>query len=322
MFVSILKASWLKLFLAFTAIYLIWGSTYIAIKFALESMPPFLMVAVRFTIAGSIMYALMRARGAARPERNHLLPTFILGFLILGVGGTGVVLAEKTLPTGLVSLLVATVPVYIVLIQWLKPGGTYPGARVLLGLAVGLMGLVVLLGPGKIVNGGIDLIGVAYVLIASLCSAIGAVYSRSAVLPPSQQMAAGLEMIFAGLIMFVVSACSGELSHVQDIHVTLKSASALLYLIVFGSMVAYSAYVWLLREVSPSRVSTYAYVNPVVAVFLGWFLANETIRMQTLFGSGIILSAVWLITRAAPKPKFESVPLFKLERREKCLSES
>lgn len=319
---SLLKSAWLKLVVAFAAVYLIWGSTYIAIKFALESMPPFLMVAFRFIIAGSLMYTFTRARGAARPEKVHLLPTFILGFLFLGVGGTGIVLAEKTLPTGLVSLLVANVPLYIVLIQWLKPGGSYPGTRILIGLALGVAGLLILVGPGKIIGGRIDFAGVAYVLIASICSAIAAVYSRTAVLPQSQQMSAGMQMIFGGVVILLVSACSGEFSSIQTLHITMKSFLALGYLIIFGSMVAFSAYVWLLARVNPSRVSTYAYVNPVVAIFLGWLLAHESITAETLIGTAVTLCAVWLITMTAPKPKFEPIALLALKNRETCLSES
>ncbi len=316
------KSNWIKLALAFTAVYLIWGSTYIGIKFAIETMPPFFMIAVRFTIAGTIMYAFLRLRGVERPSREHILPTFILGTLLLGIGGAGVVLAEKTLPTGLVSLLVATVPVYIVLLQWLRPGGTYPGVRVLAGLAVGVTGLIVLLGPEKLVNGSINLGGVACVLVASLAAACGALYSRQAVLPKSQQLTASMEMIFAGLVMFVVSVVSGEFTQLHTMHVTAKSLFALLYLIVFGSMVAFSAYVWLLREVNPARVSTYAYVNPVVAVFLGWLMVNEPVTMQTIAGATIVLSAVWLITQAPPKPKFERVPMLLVKTRETCAVES
>jgi drug/metabolite transporter (DMT)-like permease len=299
-----LNAHQLRILFAFAVIYLVWGSTYVAIKFTLESLPPFLMVAVRFTIAGAIMYAWTRLRGAPRPDKSHYLPTAVLGTLLLVFGSTGVVLAERTVSSGVVSLLVATVPVYIVLLQWLRPGGLHPGRRVLAGLVLGMLGLALLLKPASFAatGGGVDIFGVICVLIGSLGSAIGALYARSAKLPASQQLAAGMEMLFAGLILFVVSACAGEFSYFQHINVSLKSGLALLYLIVIGSMLAYTAYGWLLKMVHPSHVSTYAYVNPVVAVFLGWSLAGEGITAQTMIGAAVILSAVFLISRTPQKP--------------------
>jgi drug/metabolite transporter (DMT)-like permease len=289
----------IRIILAFLTIYLIWGSTYIAIKFALESMPPFLMGATRFTLAGVFMCAWMMARGA-RANLSHLLPTATLGFLLLVVGSMGVVLAEKTVPSGMVSLLVAMVPVFIVLLQWLKPGGVRPTGRVVLGLITGISGLILLIEPQKFASGGsIDLGGVFCVLIGCLGSATGALYARTARVPEAQQLAAGMEMLFAGLILFALAGMQGEFALISALHLTFKSVAAWLYLMVFGSMLAFSVYIWLLNQVNPAHVSTYAYVNPVVAIFLGWLLAGETISIQTFTGAGIILAAVWLITQRA-----------------------
>jgi drug/metabolite transporter (DMT)-like permease len=291
-----------KVLLAFITVYLVWGSTYVAIKFTLESMPPFLMVAIRFTIAGAIMYAAMRLRGAPKPDRSHVFSTAILGILLLVFGSTGVVLATRSVPTGVVSLLVATVPAYIVLLQWLKPGGMRPTKRVVIGLLLGTTGLALLLRPSSFAtSGGIDAFGVICVLIGSLGSAAGALYARSAKLPDSQHLASGMEMLFAGLILFVISFFAGEFSYFQHVNISMKSGLALLYLITFGSMLAFSAYGWLLKMVTPSRVSTYAYVNPVVAVFLGWVLAGEGVTTQTIIGASVILSAVFLISRGPAK---------------------
>jgi len=290
-----------KVILAFFVVYVVWGSTYVAIRFTLESMPPFLMVAIRFLIAGALMCAWTHLRGEPRPKKAHLVPTAVLGILLLVFGSTGVVLAERTVPSGLVSLLVATVPIYIVLLQWLRPGGTPPGKRVVAGLGAGVLGLVLLLGPARVATGsGIDLFGVVCVLVGALGSAIGALYARSANLPSSQQVAAGMEMLFAGVVLTLISACAGEFSYFQHFNLSIKSALALGYLIVFGSMLAFSAYGWLLKSVPADRVSTYAYVNPVVAVFLGWSLAGESITMQTIIGAAVILSAVLLITKPGP----------------------
>jgi drug/metabolite transporter (DMT)-like permease len=298
------KSHRLKLILAFAAIYLIWGSTYVAIRFTLESIPPFLMAAMRFTIAGILMYGFMRMRGAPRPNRSHLLPTAIMGMLLLVLGSMGVVLAERTVPSGLASLLVTAVPVYIVLIQWFQPGGTAPSRRVLFGLVLGFTGLVLLVGLDRLgLHQSVDLGGVCLILFGCLGSAVGAVYARSAKLPPSLQLAAGMEMIFAGLFLFIPAFFSGEFSYFQHFTITWRAGLAFVYLIGFGSMLAFSAYVWLLHVVNPSLLSTYAYVNPVVAVFLGWLLARESVDTKTLIGAALLLTAVWLITQAKRKPE-------------------
>lgn len=291
--------STLRIALAFLAIYVVWGSTYVAIKFSLESLPPFLMAAIRFTIAGVLMSIWCKSQGAPLPKRENILPTFILGILLLVFGSTGVVLAEKSAPSGLVSLLVTTVPIYIVLLQWLRPGGKRPTLRVIAGLAMGLIGMLLLLDPRLVHdNESIDYVGVSYVLVGALGSAIGVLYAPRAKLPASQQVAAAMEMLGAGLSLFVIAFCCGEYSYFAAPHISLKSILSMTYLIVFGSMVAFSAYAWLLKVTSPSRVATYAYVNPVVALLLGWLLAGEPLTASSMIGSVVVLSAVWLITQA------------------------
>jgi drug/metabolite transporter (DMT)-like permease len=291
----------LRLVSAFALVYIIWGSTYLGIKVALESMPPFFMVGARFLVAGLVMYGWTHLRGAPRPEPRHLLSTFILGILLLGFGTTGVVLAERSLPSGLVSLLVAMVPFFIVLFDWLRPSGKAPTMHIIFGVLLGIGGLAFLLGPSKFAAGGIDLGALLCVTVGSMGSAAGALYSRSAKLPSSQLQTAGLEMLFAGIVLLLISFAAGEFSLVQHTSFSERSLWALAYLVVFGSMVAFSAYVWLLKEVHPSRVATYAYVNPVVAVLLGWSMAGESITIQTVFGAAIILSSVWLITQSPRK---------------------
>jgi drug/metabolite transporter (DMT)-like permease len=298
----------LKIILAFFAVYVIWGSTYLAIRFALESLPPFCLTGVRFCIAGVVMCTWALLAGTKKPTREETFGTLILGILILAIGSSGVVLAERSLSSGLVSLLVTAVPFFIVMIQWLQPGGFHPGAKVLGGLLTGTIGLVLLLGPSKLVNtSAADLGAIASVLIGSMGAASGAVYSRRAKLPSSPQLACGMEMLFAGVLLLLTALGSGEISHLQIARITLKSVWSLIYLIVLGSIVAYSSYHWLLKEVNPAKVASYAYVNPLIAVFLGWLFAGEKVTSATIFGAGFILLAVWLITQSKPKASKEPI---------------
>jgi drug/metabolite transporter (DMT)-like permease len=292
----------LKIVLAFLVVCLVWGSTYVAVRFALESMPPFLMGAIRFFTAGLALYAWMRLRGVPRPEKAHLLPTLLVGILVIGFGTTSVALAEKYLPSGMVSLLVATMPVNVVLLRWLKPGGSYPGGRVVAGLFFAIVGLVVLLGPAKVLEHGSNLWAVVCVFVGSLGAAIGALYARSAKLPPSPQLATGMQMIFVGVVLFAISLITGELTYISQLHLSLKSLLALLFLIVFSSMLAFSAYAWLLKSVDPAKVSTYAYINPIVAIVSGCIFAGEGMTLQSVVGAVIVLGAVCLISQARSHP--------------------
>lgn len=293
----------LKIALAFLAICLIWGSTFLAIRFALESLPPVLLGAFRFFIAGAALYIYGRIRGAEKPALTQTVSSAVAGVLLLSIGSTGIVLAERSLPSGQVSLLTATVPVFVALIQWLRPGGSFPGSRVVLGLLIGLAGLAILLGPSTITGDHTDPVAVSFVLFAALGAAAGAIYARSANLPKSQFIAAGVQMVTAGITLFVISLWLGELDYVRKVPITMKSLLSLAYLILFGSMLAYSAYTWLLKTVSPSFASTYTYVNPVIAVLLGWALAGESVTAHTWIGAGVILVSVWLITRAPQSGK-------------------
>lgn len=303
------KVEPVKIILAFLAVYIIWGSTYIAIKYALESFSPFLMSAIRFAIGGTLMCAWSYFRQGARPRLSDLRSTAVLGFLLLVMGSTGVVLAEKTVPSGVVSLLVTSIPCFIVLLEWLKPGGCPPGKRVIVGLVLGTLGILLLVGAHM---GGhfasIDLVGVGYVLLGAFGSANGALYSRSAKVPRCQNLSAGLQMAFASFFLFILAIIFGECSLIPAMHFSLRSMLALLYLTVFGSMIAFSAYLWLLRHVPASRVATYAYVNPVVAVILGCCLGGEVIGSETMLGAGVLLLSVWLINSGKSQTKLVKTP--------------
>ncbi|HEY8485568.1 MAG TPA: drug/metabolite exporter YedA [Longimicrobiales bacterium] len=285
---------------AFAAVYLIWGSTYLAIRFGLETLPPFLLGAARFLVAGAILYGWARWRGAARPSRAEWGAAAWIGALLLLVGNGAVVWAEQRVASGVAALLVATVPFWMVVVEAVRPGGVRPNRRVKVGLVVGLFGLALLTGPGQLVGGGggVDLVGAAVLLVGSLGWSIGSVYSRHARLPSSPLLATGMQMLVSGACFLVISGLAGELAGLRVEAISLRSILGLAYLIVFGSLVGFTAYGWLLRVSTPARVSTYAYVNPVVAVLLGWLLGGEPLTARIVLAMVIILGSVALINTA------------------------
>jgi drug/metabolite transporter (DMT)-like permease len=287
-----------QVILAFTAVYIIWGSTYLAIRFAVATMPPFLMAGVRFLIAGAILYLWLRLRGGERPKIVHWRSALIVGGLLL-LGGNGIVSwAELQVPSGLAALLIAAVPLWMALFDWLRPGGIRPTRLTIVGLVIGFAGVIVLASRAESSGTGPQLIGILALLVATISWAIGSLYARSAPFPGTQLLGTGMEMLGGGALLLVLATVTGEWGQVHLEAVSLTSALALVFLIVFGSLVAFSAYVWLLHHVSAARVSTYAYVNPVVAVFLGWAFAGEAVTWVTMASAAIIIAAVALITVA------------------------
>ncbi|HVE77944.1 MAG TPA: EamA family transporter [Gemmatimonadaceae bacterium] len=303
-----------QLIAAFAAVYLIWGSTYLAIRFVVESMPPFLMASARFLVAGAGMAAWALARGAPWPTTRMWRDAAIIGTLLLLGGNGGVVWAEQFVASGIAALLVACVPLWVVVVDWVRPGGRRPTLGVVAGVLVGLVGLVLLVGPETFAGRGTHL-GAALVLIfASLSWATGSVFSRGASRPSSPVLGTGMQMLAGGAALGVLALATGEPARFEPAAVTARAFWAWMYLLTFGSVVGFTAYVWLLRVVPAARAATYAYVNPVVAVFLGWALASEPITGRTLVAAAIIIGAVALITtadsakpaaapRAAPPPR-------------------
>ena len=290
--------SQLALFVAFAIVYVVWGSTYLAILFAIETLPPFLMAGVRFLFAGALLYAWSRfVGGAPRPGGAQWRATGIVGTLLL-LGGNGLVVwSEQRIPSGVAALLVGTVPCFMVLLDWLRPGGHKPSGRVVLGLVLGLSGLAWLVGPDSLLGGGrADVIGAVAVVFASFSWAAGSIYSRHAPMPSSPSLSTGMQMLAGGAALLAVSVALGEPAEFTLAAVSLRSLLGFLYLIVFGSILAFSAYIWLLQVSTPARVSTYAYVNPVVAVLLGWAFANEALTPRMLVAAAVIVSGVALIT--------------------------
>lgn len=287
---------------SFAAVYIIWGSTYLAIRYAVDTMPPFLMAGVRFLIAGGILYSVMAARGTPAPKRIHWRSTLIIGALLLLAGNGGVVWAEQRVPSGIASLLVAIVPLWIVLIDWLRPGGSRPALPVMVGVLVGLAGIGLLVMGGDEANKPIDIAGIISILIASICWAIGTFYARGATLSSNSLQTTAMEMLCGGALLLLVGTVSGEWSRLDVAKISLTSVAAVAYLIVFGALIAYTAYTYLINHAPPARAATYAYVNPVVAVFLGWLFRGEPITIRTVIAAAIIIGSVVIITtyRAAP----------------------
>ena len=289
------RASLPAIWSALIVVYLIWGSTYLAIRYAVETTPPFLMAAVRFIISGGFLYALRRFKGDPRPEAVEWRSAAIIGIFLLVGGNGGVAWAEQFVTSSLAALLVATVPLWMVLIDTFRPAGKRPGLMAIGGIMIGFVGVVLLIGSAA---GGADtenFSGAVALILASLSWATGSIYSKSARLPPSQLLGTGMQMLAGGVALMLLAIVRGEWSGFELAAVSPRSALALAYLTVIGSS-AFVAYVWLLRVAPTPLVATYAYVNPLVAVLLGYFLAQEPMTVSSLFAAGLIIGSVMLVS--------------------------
>ena len=277
---------------AFAVVYVIWGSTYLFIRIAIETMPPLLMAGVRFVVAGLLLLAITsRMRGAPDPVgRRQWRAAAITGCLLLLGGNGGVTFGEQFVPSGIAALIVATVPLFVALI-----GAAFMGRHLrwtaAVGISIGLLGTGVLVRPG----GGGDTGHMLLLLASPLLWSIGSLYATRAPLPRRPLVSTGLEMLCGGVALVVTGLLAGELGRVHLGHVSVASWLSFAYLIVFGSLVAFSAYVWLLTRVRTTAVATYAYVNPLVAVVLGWLVLGERVTLQTLVAAALIIVAVVLI---------------------------
>jgi drug/metabolite transporter (DMT)-like permease len=283
---------------ALVSVWLFWGGTYLAIRVVVRTMPPFLSASVRFLLAGALLYAFAVRRGdreGDRPGRAQWIAATVIGGSLL-LGGNGLVMwAEQTVPSGIAALIIASVPLWMALLDRIVFGNRLPWLAVL-GLAIGFGGLALLLNP----SGGarLDPAGVGALVVASLSWSAGSLYARRAPLPKRPLVGTGMQMLAGGVLLALVGAARGEFAQFELAAVSTESILGLIYLVVFGSLVAFAAYVWLLRVTRTTLVSTYAYVNPVVAVFLGWAVLSEPITMRTLIAGGIIVVAVALIVSA------------------------
>ncbi len=299
-----------RIWVALLAVYIVWGSTYLAIRFAVESMPPFLMAATRFLVAGTILYVGARLGGAAKPERRHWRPAAIMGLFLL-LGGNGLVAwAEQRVVSSVTALMIGATPLWIVLVDALRPGGRRPALRTLIGVLIGLAGIVLLIGPASLFGEeeSINLWGALALVAAALSWAIGSIFGREKQneLPEAPLLATSMEMLAGGAGLLVFGSFMGEWGRLDVNAITTRSLLGLAYLIAFGSLVGFAAYTWLLRVAPTPLVSTYAYVNPLVAVFLGNVFAQEPLTLRILLAAAVILSSVVLINTSRlspPQPK-------------------
>ncbi len=287
----------LALTLGFAAIYLVWGSTYLGMRVAVETMPPFLMAGARFLIAGGILLAFTFVRGARWPTARQWRINAVIGtFLLLGGNGC-IAWAEQFVPSGITALLIGVQPLFFVLTEWAWPGGSRPTAVTSAALLLGFAGVAWLAAPWEsAAAGGVDRAGVFAVLVACVAWAIGSIYSRHARHGAEPFVASALQMLGGGAALTLVALLHGDFGHVQFGGITARSWWAFSYLIAFGSLVGFSTFVWLMKHSTPARVSTYAYVNPIVAVFLGWLILGEPVTGRTVAASVVIIAAVAIIT--------------------------
>jgi drug/metabolite transporter (DMT)-like permease len=283
--------------MAFGLLYVLWGATYLGMKVTAESMPPLFMAGMRFTLAGVILYAFVRARGHRPPARLEWRTAAIVGTALMG-GNATVAVAVTFVPSGVAALLVAMSPLWFVLFDWMSPGGAKPSRLVIVGLVLGAMGMAVLIGPTSLVGGEhVSVWGATILTLGSIAWVAGSIYSRHAPRHPSPFVMTAAQMVVGGVAVLVVAAMTGDAAAFHASEVTLRSWVAFGFLVIFGSLVGFSSYIYLLTVSTPARVSTYAYVNPLVAVFLGWAIAGEPITARVMLAGGLIVAAVVMMTR-------------------------
>jgi drug/metabolite transporter (DMT)-like permease len=289
--------------LAFAAIYLIWGSTYLGIRVAVTTMPPFLMAGMRFTVAGTLIFAFLKARGEAWPTARQWRDQAVIGIFLLLGGNAVVSWAEQTVQSGITSLVLGASPLVMVILDWLRPGGRRPTVGLALGVVVGIAGIALLLGPGAIPAGERpNALGVVAIFFSSLCWWTGSLYSKHIKSDTPLMMASSMQMLCGSQSMLLVGFMLGEGSTLRFAEISGRSWMAFGYLVVAGSIVAFPVYVWLLEHSTPAKVSTYAYVNPVVAVVLGWLILGEPMNLRIIVAALVIVGAVAIITIGRTRP--------------------
>ncbi|HTT67182.1 MAG TPA: EamA family transporter [Gemmatimonadales bacterium] len=288
-----------RLVLAFAAIYFLWGSTYLAIRYAIATIPPHLMASLRYAAAGVVLVLVARVRGAAWPTRRERGVALVAGLLLLTFGNGTLSWAETRVPSGLAALILAGVPLVTLLMDWLRPGGPRPGGATVLGLVVGLAGVGLLVDPRAGDAARVDGLGAAGLLVATVSWAAGSVYSRQVHGARSPLMGAGASMIAGSAGLLVLAVVLGETAGFDPRLVSARSLLALAYLVGFGAVLGFTAYFWLLRHTTPALATSYAYVNPVVALLLGWAVEKEPVTPRVVVAAAVILAGV-LVATALP----------------------
>ncbi|TAE28865.1 MAG: EamA family transporter [Cytophagales bacterium] len=288
----------LTLWLALASVYILWGSTYLFIHFMTEHMPPLYMASMRFLVAGGLLYGYARLTGAPRPTWTHVRSAGLVGLLLLGLANGSVTVAVHYIPTGVAAMIAALVPVFLLSLNWVTFAKTRPSNLALAGLLLGLLGVYLLIKPDKFQSANTasnNLIGGLLVLLADVAWAVGTLLSPRLPLP-SPFLSSGIQMLVAALALFLVSMATEPVTPLSILNAPPEALGAMAYLVVFGSIIGFSSYAWLARNAPPALVSTYAYVNPVIAMLLGTLFAGEVFRSQSLIGAGIVVAGVVLIT--------------------------
>ncbi len=295
-------ASRRRILVGFLLVYMLWGTTYLAIHYALETLPPFFLAAARFLLAGSVLYGWTRLRGFPRPKRAHWRSAAVVGILMVVGGNGGVVFAQQYVSSGLAALMVSTIPLWMVVLDWRGRASRRPSSGLWFGLALGVAGIALLVDPSGAAQssevyhtGSVSLVWAIVLLGASFAWAVGSLYSRKASLPESAILSTSMQMLTGGAVLLILAAWHGDFARLNLQQVSLRSWLALGYLVVFGAIIGFSTYLWLLRVASVASVSTYAFVNPLVAVTLGCLIAREPLTPRMLIASLLILSGVALI---------------------------
>jgi drug/metabolite transporter (DMT)-like permease len=290
---------------AFAALYIIWGSTYLGMKIGTETMPSWPMIAARHALAGTILYTILRVSGTPAPKREHWIGGIVGGVLLLVIGNGLVAYCAHRLPSGVSSMVVATTPIWMVAVASVRPGGRAPLAKEWFGLGLGLVGLAMLAGPSVMASvrgtaGALDVAAVGLVLFGAFSWAVGAVIGRELPKPQNAFMASALQMLSAGAVLIVACLVTGQWQTVELSAISHRSWLAFWYLIAFGSLLGFTAFVWLLRVAKTSHVATYAYVNPIVALLLGASIGHEVVTRDMLFAAAVTLAGVVLVVMPTP----------------------
>src|SRR6266704_1344364 len=284
--------------IAFAALYLIWGSTFLGIRFAIETIPPFLMAGARFVLAGVIMYAIAWSQGIGKSNWANWRTSLIIGACLLLAGNGGVTISEKYIDSGLAALIVAIVPIYIVLLGWMTGMAPKPTPIMWLALIGGFVGVGILFGPALHFSSNDarhPAIGISILLVSSFIWSVGSLYSRVAKHAASPFLTAAQQMLCGGMLLLFMGIATGELRRLHPGSISMLSLGSFIYLVIIGAVVGYTAYIWLLRHCEPAKVATYAYVNPIVAVLLGAFFAGEKLSMRVLIAAALIIGSVAIV---------------------------